>query len=82
MSYPIKIFWGTVVILNFEFKIISVKKYLETFGQETIQGILFDIFSMESRVKLNVPDEDIQHSTIFVSIYNTDKEHISRYLWS
>ena len=46
--------WGTVMILNLEFNISSVGKYRETFGRETIQGILFEISLMEYRVELNL----------------------------
>ena len=39
------------------------------FGQETIQGISFEIFLMEYRI-VNIwnPDLDIQHPPVFVSV--------------
>ena len=42
-----------MVIMNLEFKISSVDKLWEHFGQETILGILFGICLIEYDVKLN-----------------------------
>ena len=50
MRLSYKAIWGTVVISNLEFEIISVGKYWETFGRETMQGILFENCPMESFV--------------------------------
>ena len=52
MSYPINIFWGTVVILNLEIQYKQCRKIAGNFGRETILGIFFDIFSMEYCGKL------------------------------
>ena len=50
MRLSYKAIWGTVVIYNLVFKIVSVGKYREIFGRETMKGITFDIFLMEYRV--------------------------------
>ena len=42
-----------MVISNLEFDIRSVWKQQETFGQETIQGILIEIFLIEYCIELN-----------------------------
>ena len=52
MRLSYKAIWGTVVFFVLEFNIENVGKYQETFGQETNQIILFDIFLMESCVQL------------------------------
>ena len=46
MRLSYKSIWGTLVISNLGFDISSVVKERKTIGRETIQGILFDIFSM------------------------------------
>ena len=52
-SDPRKIFWGRVVILNLVIQDKQRRKISGKFGQKTILGISFDIFSMESHMKLN-----------------------------
>ena len=65
MRLSCKAIWGIVVILDLESKISSVEKYQETFGRETIKGILFTICLMEPSVELD---------GILMSIYNSYKE--------
>ena len=52
MSYPRKIFWGTVLILNLEIQDKQCRKMAGNFERESILGILFEIFSMEPCGKL------------------------------
>ena len=54
MIYPGKLFRGTAVIMNFGIQGKQCRKIAGKFGRETILGILFEIFSVEYRVKLLV----------------------------
>ena len=52
MSYPGKLFLGTVAIMNLEIKDKQCGKIAGKIGREAILGILFEIFSMEYHGKL------------------------------
>ena len=52
MSYTRKEFWVTVVIQNLVIQDKQCRKMAESFGQETILGISFDILSVEYRSKI------------------------------
>ena len=52
MIYPIKLFQYIVMILNLEIQDEQCIKIAGNFGRETILGISFEIFLIESRGKL------------------------------
>ena len=68
MSYPIKVFWDTVAILNLELKISILQKSGKLWAGNYPRNLIWcflDGISYETKFN---PDEDIQHPPVFVSM--------------